>query len=89
MRPYSEEVEANMRLFFSKLNEREKRRYAAVEVLKLGHGGQKYLAQVFGVSDFLIRKGVKELSNPEILEEMSIDRIRRKGGGRKKRVDRT
>jgi len=88
MRVYSKEIEVSMRLFFSRLNERERRHYAAVEALKLEHGGQKYLAQILGTSDLLIRTGIKELLNPEILDEISDGKIRRKGGGRKKRVDR-
>ena len=37
---YDSDTEEYMQLFASTLNERDKRRYAAVEAKKLGHGGQ-------------------------------------------------
>ena len=36
---YDSDTEEYMQLFASTLNERDKRRYAAVEAKKLGHGG--------------------------------------------------
>lgn len=36
---YDSEIEESMKLFAQTLNERDLRRYAAVEALKLGHGG--------------------------------------------------
>ncbi len=40
---YSEETEKHMKAFFDSLNEKDRRRYAAIEAIKLGHGGQKYI----------------------------------------------
>jgi hypothetical protein len=39
---YSEEIEKQMKAFFDSLNEKDRRGYAAIEAMKLGHGGQNY-----------------------------------------------
>jgi len=35
---YSEEIEKQMKAFYDSLNEKDRRRYAATEAMKLGHG---------------------------------------------------
>ena len=85
MKVYNKETESKMLLHFSQLNEKEKRLYASMEVLRLGYGGQKYIIELFGISDYRVRAGVAELNNPELLEEIPKGKIRRKGGGRKKK----
>ena len=47
---YSDEIENQMKAYFDTLNEKDRRRYAAIEAIKLGHGGQK------GSSLFLMDK---------------------------------
>ena len=42
------EIETAMQLFYHTLSEKERRRYVAVEAVKLGYGGQSYLASVVG-----------------------------------------
>src|SRR5665647_3114713 len=37
---YSDEIEDQMKAYFDTLNEKDRRRYAAIEAIKLGHGGQ-------------------------------------------------
>jgi hypothetical protein len=37
---YSPEIESTIRLFYSTLSEKERRRYVAVEAVKIGYGGQ-------------------------------------------------
>jgi transposase len=63
------------------LNERGRRRWAAVEAMSLGRGGIAAVAVATGISDRTIRKGVRELrtgdSPPQGYQ-------RRSGGGRKK-----
>jgi hypothetical protein len=82
MNPYPSEVEATMKKFHQTLSEKDKRRYAAIEALKLGHGGIVYMAKLLGCDRNTISDGIKELkqmpaaSGPEA-------RIRRVGGGRK------
>jgi hypothetical protein len=46
MTGYSADVERKMQRFFGWLSEKDRRRYAAVEATKLGHGGVEYSAQV-------------------------------------------
>lgn len=36
---YSKEIESEMVKFYDSLSEKDKRRYAAIEAKKLGHGG--------------------------------------------------
>lgn len=44
---YSSEVETRMRNVFHSLNEKDQRRYAAVEADRLGHGGVAYISRLF------------------------------------------
>jgi len=85
MTRYNQEIESAMRLHFSQLNEKNKRQYAATETKKLGYGGQKYIMELLGVSDHLIRRGTRELLNPKLVENIPEGKIRHKGGGRKKK----
>ena len=48
MEPYQTEIEQAMKKYYATLTEKDQRRYAAVEALKLGHGGQRYIT--FGAS---------------------------------------
>jgi hypothetical protein len=66
-------------LFVSLLDEKQRRLYAGLESLKLGHGGDKKIARLFGIDMHTVAKGRKELWNGEI----ESDRVRRVGGGRK------
>ena len=82
LKPYSSEIEQAMKKLYESLSEKDKRRYAAVEALKLGHGGVIYLANVFECHRTTISRGIRELKD---LSEESLDkqRIRKAGGGRK------
>ena len=62
------------------LDERGRRRWAAVESRALGWGGVTAVAKATGLSDRTIRNGIKELDDPVPLVS---DRQRKKGGGRK------
>lgn len=70
-----------MNLFMSRLNEQQRRWYAAIEAQKLGHGGATLLARITGLSVETIRRGRTELESG--LAERPVDRVRRAGGGRK------
>ena len=75
MEAYTPEIEATMREFYTSLNERDRRRYAGLEALKLGHGGQHYIARVLGCSRRTVRKGAQEvsgLSNQAIIEQIGF-----------------
>ncbi len=75
---YSKEVERRMKVLFSRLSEKDRRRYAAVEADKLGHGGQKYIAELFEIDSKTIRQGLAEL---ELDEDPAGGRIRKKAVG--------
>jgi hypothetical protein len=59
--PVTTNHEESIILFFDNLNEKNKRYYSAVEAKKLGHGGIVYIAQLFGITEKTVRKGIKEL----------------------------
>ncbi len=65
-----------MRQFAHWLSEKDRRRYAAVEALKLGHGGIDYIARLFGCDPKTIRQGMQDLDRPE---DPAADRVRKKG----------
>jgi hypothetical protein len=64
-------------------SEKDRRRYAAVEALKLGHGGLSYMASIFGCDRHPLADGLAELQDPQALAD---PRIRAPGGGRKPAV---
>ena len=74
--PYSAEIELFMQQLYASLSERDRRRYAAVEAIKLGHGGIVYLSHLFGCSERTIRSGIAELYDPPLLP---VGRTRKKG----------
>jgi hypothetical protein len=59
---YSDEIEQAMRILYSTLSERDRRRYAAIEPAKLGHGGISYISSVLGCSHKTICRGQYDLS---------------------------
>ena len=75
--PYGRDVEEQMRTLYGSLNERDRRRYAAIEASKLGHGGQTYVRSVLGCDYKTLRRGMEELSN---LPDLPRGRVRKKGG---------
>ena len=78
MTPYPPDVERTMRAFYHSLRENDRRRYAAVEAAKLGHGGIEYVAGVLGCDPKTIRQGQAELQGTEALDP---GRERKKGAG--------
>ena len=49
MNAYTPGIERMMKRLFDSLRENDRRRYAAIEATKLGHGGVEYIAQRLGV----------------------------------------
>ena len=78
MFPYDEPIEQAMKDYFATLSEKDRRRYAGVEALKLGHGGIKYVADLFGIRRQTVRRGMKEVGNMSPAEKAN-KRIRKKG----------
>jgi hypothetical protein len=81
---YPEEIEQKMRAFFETLNEKVRRQYAAIEAIKLGHGGQKYICSVLGCHPQTVMAGIEEIVNGTEIPE---GRIRKPGSGRKKIIE--
>jgi hypothetical protein len=73
---YAAEVERMMRRLFDSLKENDRRRYAAIEAAKLGHGGMEYVAGVLGCDPKTIRAGMAELAGED---ELDTGRSRKKG----------
>jgi hypothetical protein len=86
---YGSTHEEAMRLYGRSLPEDHRRRYAALEALKIGFGGVAYVARVLGLSRRTIYTGIRELEqmrdgDPNHPQRPSGDakRVRRPGGGR-------
>lgn len=73
-----DEAKALLLLFFGALNERQRRLYAGLESLRLGHGGDRRIAQITGLDVHTIGRGRHELLG----QDLELERIRGAGGGR-------
>ena len=80
---YSSDGAAIARAFYATLSEKDRRRFAALEARRLGHGGIAYVAVVLDLSRRTIERGLGELD--ELPRDPAAGRVRRPGGGRKKR----
>jgi hypothetical protein len=80
---YEPRVEEQVRAFERTLSEKDRRRFAALEAVRLGHGGIEYVAEILGCSTRTIGRGLEELD--QLPEDPAAGRVRRPGGGRKKR----
>ena len=66
-------------LFFSLLDEQQRRLYAALESFKLGYGGDRKMADILGLDVSTVARGRRELLDHDV----KVDRVRRAGAGRK------
>ena len=73
-----DDLQAVKALFYSLLDEQQRRLYAGLESLQCGHGGQRQTAQRFGLDVDTVARGRAELLRGEVLRE----RVRQVGGGR-------
>ena len=78
MDAYPPDIERVMKRLFDSLREKDRRRYAAVEAAKLGHGGIEYVARLLGCDPKTVRQGQSELEGTEDLDRV---RVRKKGVG--------
>lgn len=67
-------------LLLSRLDEQQRRWYAAVESNRLEHGGDQLVAQITGLAPHTIQRGRRELV--AALAERPTDRVRTPGAGR-------
>lgn len=80
MRGYSAVVERHMVRLYGALSEKDRRRYAAVEAEKLGHGGVQYIADLFGCDPHTIHHGAQDIE--QLPEDEAEGRVRKKGGAK-------
>jgi len=73
------ELKAALIIFFCTLNEKQRRLYAGYESLKIGHGGDKRIAELLDLDQKTVARGRQEL----LAGKVNVDRIRKSGGGRK------
>ena len=76
----SDEARAALVLFISLLDERQRRLFAGLEALRLGHGGDRAVAEATGLDRHTIAKGRQELMGHDVQVDQ---RRRREGAGRK------
>lgn len=74
-----DELKAALILFFSFLDEKLRRLYAGIESLKLGYGGDRKVADLFGLDPGTVARGRSEL----LAQDVEVDRVRKSGAGRK------
>ncbi len=79
LRALPEELKAAMVLFYGLLDERQRRLYAGLEALKVGHGGDAQIAELLGLDPATVARGRREL----LAGEVEPGRVRRPGAGRK------
>lgn len=73
----SDVVKAGILLFYSLLNEQQRRLFAGLEALR--QDNDRLIADLFGLDAHTVAKGRRELVNQQVLR----GRLRRPGGGRK------
>lgn len=73
------ELKASILLFYSLLDEQQRRLYAGLESLKLGRGGDRQLADFLDLDPHTVARGRQQL----LAQDVEVDRARRSGGGRK------
>jgi len=77
---YTRDHEQQMLRLYKSLNEKDRRRYAAIEASKLGWGGITYICSLFGCDYSTVRLGLSDLDDASA---MNRQRVRIEGGGRK------
>lgn len=73
-----QKIRAAIVLFYSLLDEQQRRLFAGLESLKCGHGGDRRLAELLGLNEETVARGRRELVDNRVLAQ----RVRRPGAGR-------
>lgn len=73
-----EELKAAILLFYSLLDEQQRRLFAGLESMKLGHGGDSVLAAFLGLDAHTVARGRQQLLD----QQVTTGRTRRSSGGR-------
>lgn len=77
------EITLEERNYFNQLDERQKRLYVGLKAKLLGWHGVRLVSIAYNVNVKTVRKGKSELSD---LSPMPVKRIRKIGGGPKKKL---
>jgi hypothetical protein len=75
-----DELKAAILLFYGLLDEQQRRWYAGLQSLQLGHGGDRQLADFLGLDPHTIARGRQQLLHQQVSQEG----VRLPGGGRKR-----
>jgi len=83
--PMTQAIKTKFEALAPLLDERTRRRWAAVEARAIGRGGMTRVAEATGLSQTTIRAGLQELDSPSTSAPhlAAHERLRRPGGGRK------
>jgi len=84
MKGYPSEIEEQMQRYYQTLSEKDRRRYAAVEAIKLGYGGKGYICKLFGCDYKTLSRGIEEIQDKNIVDKAGI---RRPGAGQKPAIE--
>ena len=74
-----DELKAAIVLFFSVLNEKQRRLYAGLESFKWGHGGDRKIAELLRLDVGTVAKGRRDL----LTQDVERERVRKVGAGRR------
>lgn len=77
-RTLSDHLRAAIILFVSLLDEQQRRLWAGLESLRIGHGGDTAIARLLRITPQTVARGRKEL----LKNDVEVQRVRREGGGR-------
>jgi hypothetical protein len=77
-REKGDDLQAAKALFYSLLDEQQRRLYAGLESWQQGYGGQEHTARRLGLDVDTVARGERELRSGQVLR----GRVRQKGGGR-------
>jgi hypothetical protein len=72
------ELKAAVLLFYALLDEQQRRLFAGLESIRLGHGGDTLLGDFLGLDPHTVARGRQQLLERNVVSE----RTRRQGGGR-------
>jgi hypothetical protein len=78
MNRYPVDTEVRMQVLYRSLSEKDRRRYAAIEAEKVGHGGLSYVAKLFGCDPETVKHGQEDLA--QLPQDEAEGRVRKKGG---------
>ena len=78
VRVLPDKLKAAIILFYSLLDERQRRLYAGLEAMKIGHGGDTQIAELLDIDPGTVARGRNEL----LAGDVETTRVRRVGGGR-------